>query len=104
MPVPAQIEFRTHTRLTGLDYRSSYGYFVTICVRNRECIFGTIADNVMSLSRRGMIVCDSWLDIPNHHSHVELDAFIILPNHIHGILLFVGDSPSVGATPASRSS
>ncbi len=52
-----------------------------------------------------MIARDCWLDIPNHHPHVELDAFVVMPNHLHGILLFVGDAAgrsSVEATPASR--
>jgi REP element-mobilizing transposase RayT len=54
-----------------------------------------------------MVARDCWLDIPDHHPHVELDAFVIMPNHTHGILLFVGDAPaqsSVEATPASRPS
>jgi REP element-mobilizing transposase RayT len=47
-----------------------------------------------------IVARDCWLDIPNHHPHVELDAFVVMPNHAHGILLFVGDPPIV-ATPAS---
>jgi REP element-mobilizing transposase RayT len=102
MKVPAEIEFRRSTRLTRFDYRSSYAYFVTICVRDRACVFGSIASDAVSLSRRGIVARDCWLDIPNHHPHVELDAFVIMPNHMHGILLFVGDAPLDGSTPVSR--
>jgi putative transposase len=103
MTVPSDIQFRRLTRLKQFDYRSSYAYFVTICVRGRECIFGTVKDDAVSLSRRGAVARDCWLQIPTHHPHVELDSFVIMPNHMHGILLFVADSPVV-ATPASRPS
>ena len=52
----------------------------------------------MRHSQRGLAVERCWADIPNHHAHVELDAFVVMPNHVHGILCFVGD---VAATPAS---
>jgi putative transposase len=104
MTIPGDIQFRRHTRLAHFAYGSSNAYFVTICVRNRECAFGSIAHDEGSLSRRGSIAREGWLDIPNHHPHVELDMFIIMPNHVHGILLFVGDVASVGAAPASRPS
>src|SRR5438094_299913 len=103
------IVFRRHTRLAAFDYRRSFAYFVTICVRNRLCIFGDAVDAEMRPSRRGMAARACWLDIPRHHPHVELDSFVIMPNHVHGILLFVGDAPGTGrlsveATPASRRS
>src|SRR5438874_2032366 len=90
------IVFRRHTRLAGWDYRRSFGYFVTICVRNRSCVFGDVVDGEMRLTRRGMVVRECWLNIPNHHPHVELDSFIVMPNHLHGILLFVGDARGMG--------
>jgi putative transposase len=107
MAVPADINFRRHTRLRGFDYRESHAYFVTICVRHRECVFSSVTDGSIVLSRRGMVARDCWVDIANHHPHIELDAFVIMPNHMHGILLFVGDASensSVVATPASRPS
>jgi len=104
------IVFRRHIRPAGWDYRRCFAYFVTICVRNRECVFGDVVGAEMRLTRRGIVARDCWLDIPSHHAHVELDAFVIMPNHVHGILLFVGDAPGMGpflpvaATPASRRS
>jgi REP element-mobilizing transposase RayT len=101
------IRFRRHTRLKRHDYRWCHPYFVTICVQGRQCIFGSVEAGEMLLSQRGLVARDSWLDIPNHHPHVELDSFIVMPNHVHGILLFVGDAPGMApvvATPASRPS
>jgi REP element-mobilizing transposase RayT len=71
-----------------------------LCVRDRLCVVGNVVDEQMALSRRGMVARDCWLDIPNHHPHVTLDGFIVMPNHVHGLLLFEGDAPVV-ATPAS---
>ena len=101
----SEIVFHRHTRLADWDYRQCYAYFVTICVRGRECIFGDVVEDEMRLTRRGIVARDCWIDIPNHHKHVELDTFVIMPNHVHGILLFTGDAPgfsAVEATPASR--
>jgi len=92
--------FRQHLRLPEFDYRASYAYFVTICVRDRLCVFGNVANDQMVLSRRGIVARACWLDIPRHHAHVTLDRFIVMPNHVHGLLLFEGDPPVV-ATPAS---
>ena len=92
--------FRQHTRLPSFDYRSCYAYFVTICVNDRLCVFGDVIEDAMNLSRRGIVARDCWLDIPRHHPHVALDCFIVMPNHVHGLLLFEGDPPVV-ATPAS---
>ncbi len=92
--------FRQHTRLPGFDYRSCYAYFVTICVRDRLPVFGEVVDDAMKYSRRGVVARDCWTEIPRHHPHVTLDGFIVMPNHVHGVLLFEGDAPVV-ATPAS---
>jgi putative transposase len=100
------IAFRPSTRLRGFDYLACYAYFVTVCLTDRLCVFGSISNDQVSFSRRGQIARDCWLDIPNHHPHVELDVFVVMPNHIHGILRFEGDAPGLSpvvATPASRS-
>jgi putative transposase len=96
-----QLFLRRHTRLAGWNYRSSHAYFITICTRARECVFGSVTGDMVFFSQRGIIARDCWLDIPKHHGHVELDAMVVMPNHLHGILLFVADAPSVVATPAS---
>lgn len=80
---------RRSIRLDHHDYRSEGAYFVTICTAGRACVFGEIANDEMRLSRRGMIASSSWHDIPNHRSNVELDQFIVMPNHVHGIVWIV---------------
>lgn len=83
------------TRLHEWDYSSSGCYFVTICTRNRVCVLGEInggrdvACNVstVKLSGIGKIVQQNWLEIPQHFKFIKLDEFIIMPNHVHGIVI-----------------
>jgi REP element-mobilizing transposase RayT len=77
---------RRSIRLEGHDYRGEGAYFVTICTRDRACVFGTVSGDEMKLSQRGLIAQSCWRDIPNHRAYVELDEFVIMPNHMHGIL------------------
>ncbi len=85
---------RRSTRLPGYDYSQSGAYFVTVCTKNRECLFGEIEDGEMHLNDTGNIACQCWQDIPVYFPHVMCDRFIIMPNHIHGILFI---DVSVGA-------
>ncbi len=79
-------------RLKNWDYASAGWYFVTICARERECVFGRLIEDEMRLSALGEIACKCWLEIPQHSScGVEIDTFIVMPNHVHGILMIVGD-------------
>lgn len=84
---------RRSIRLKGWNYASPGRYFVTICTRNRECLFGEISNGDMSLNDAGNNVEKCWQEIPKHFPHVALDEFIIMPNHVHGIIAitrFVG--------------
>ncbi len=74
-------------RLQGWDYSWNGYYFVTICVKDRECIFGRIENGETVLSRIGEIVNQWWQEIPGHFSFVRLDEFVIMPNHVHGIIV-----------------
>lgn len=85
-----QIHHRRSIRVRGFDYASRNAYFVTICVAKRRCIFGTIRDSKPVLSLYGKIVSACWDDLPNHYPHIELDEFVVMPNHVHGILRIVG--------------
>ncbi len=76
------------TRLQSWDYSNSAYYFVTICTKNKEKYFGKIADDKMILNKIGKIAEQFWLEIPSHFPFVILDEFILMPNHIHGILVF----------------
>ncbi|WP_245971562.1 transposase [Calidithermus terrae] len=90
---------RRSIRLKGYDYAQAGAYFVTICTRDRACLFGEVVDGEMRLNDAGRIARQCWLDIPNHFPHAELDQSVIMPNHVHGIIVLV--NPSVGATHAS---
>jgi hypothetical protein len=72
------------------DYSSAGGYFITICTAGRENYFGAIRDGKMELTVMGKIACNCWNEIPNHFPFVTLDEFIIMPDHVHGILIFYG--------------
>jgi putative transposase len=78
---------RKHIRLTGWDYSSEGIYFITICCRDRQSFFGKIEDNKMVYSEIGSITSKYWLEIPDHFPHVKLDEFVVMPNHIHGIII-----------------
>ena len=89
-PTATQEPPRRHRlRLAGFDYSQAGAYFVTICARNHQRLFGEIADGQMRCNRRGSIVAACWDAIPGHFGHVTIDAFVVMPNHIHGVLLFV---------------
>ena len=73
------------------DYGRSGAYFITICTKNRENYFGEINEGKMILSPTGVIVNLLWYEIPYHSQNVELDEFVVMPNHIHGILILNGN-------------
>ena len=77
---------RRSLRLRGYDYSRPGAYFVTICIRNQKCIFGEIINGNMHLNEIGNIVVDWWNRIPQHFPSVEINDFVIMPNHIHGII------------------
>jgi REP element-mobilizing transposase RayT len=87
---------RRSVRLKGYDYSYQGWYYVTICTRNREMIFGDVVDGKMVLNEFGKIVENTWHDLINHNNHIELDAFVIMPNHIHGIIV-INNKKFVGA-------
>lgn len=89
---------RRSTRLQGYDYAQAGAYVITVVTHERAHVFGVVAD-VMVLNEFGWIAEECWLAIPNHFLHVELDAHIVMPNHVHGILLLTShaDNDGVGA-------
>lgn len=78
---------RRSLRLQGYDYSQPGAYFVTIVTRERACLFGEVVEGEMRLSEAGQVAERCWLDIPNHFPHATLDAFIVMPNHVHGIIV-----------------
>jgi putative transposase len=85
---------RRSPRLKGWDYSRSEKYHVTIVTKFNVCWFGEVVDDEMQYSALGEIAKNVWLQIAQHHEHVELDEFIVMPNHVHGILI-------LGAKPAA---
>ena len=83
-------------RLEGYDYRQSGLYFITVCTHNREHYFGKIVDNEMQLSNIGILADVFWHEIKNHKNNIELHQFVVMPNHIHGILKIVDGGNGVG--------
>lgn len=85
------IHHRRSIRLKGYDYSQKGLYFITICVKDRECLFGEIVgvENFqpeMILNDAGKIADECWLGIPGHFPNVVLHEYIIMPNHVHGII------------------
>ncbi len=87
------IHHRHTLRLRGYDYSRNAACFVTICAQNRDCLFGDIVAGAMILNDAGRMVQSVWDGISTHYSGVEIDAFVIMPNHIHGIIIIVGAGP-----------
>jgi len=77
---------RKHIRLRNFDYSSQAWYFITICTKNRRQTLGEIEDGKMHLSAIGEQANLYWNEIPKHFPHIELGEFIIMPDHIHGII------------------
>lgn len=81
---------RRSIRLPGHDYGQPGAHFVTICTKNRSYVLGTIREGEVVLSRVGEGAAACWAAIPEHFPHVSLDAFIVMPNHVHGIVVIAG--------------
>ena len=93
-------------RLHNWDYRSDGSYFITICTKNRDHFFGKIQNEKMNLTEIGQLAYQFWKEIPDHFSSIELGNFVIMPNHVHGILTIHGYNKNIiwdGNKPASSS-
>ncbi len=81
------IHHRRSIRLSEYDYSQAGAYFVTICTQNKECLFGNVVNGTMQLNDMGIVARQCWNAIPQHFPNVLLDEFIVMPNHIHGIVI-----------------
>ena len=77
---------RTSPRLHSFDYRQPSYYFVTVCTKGFVCRLGTIRDGFMCLSTAGSIVAATWSSLPEVEPDLHLDAWVVMPNHLHGII------------------
>ena len=78
---------RKSIRLPNYNYAANGYYFVTICTHEKYCYFGNIVNSKMQLSQTGKIAQQHWSEIPQHSKYTYLDEFVIMPNHIHGIIV-----------------
>ncbi len=88
---------RRSIRLRGYDYSQDGMYFLTICANQQECLFGKIVNGSMRLNELGRIVSEQWVAVSERFPTVELDAFVVMPNHFHGILAIADKSTDVRA-------
>ena len=99
-------KYRTEsTRLSGWDYRSAAHYFITICTKGHRYCLARILDGVAYVSPLGLIVAEEWWRTPYIRSYVALDAYQVMPNHFHGILVITeshNESELQGPSPESR--
>ena len=89
------LHHRRSVRLKGYDSQPG-AYFVTVCTRDRECTLGDVIEDEVRVTELGHIVEECWHDLPSHYAHLRLDAFVIMPNHVHAIIILKG-YPDVGA-------
>ncbi|MDI6783794.1 MAG: transposase [bacterium] len=87
---------RRSIRLFGRDYSQSGAYFITICVDKHKCLFGQVFNETMQLNSIGKVIQQVWNDLPIRFPLISLDAFTIMPNHFHGIIV-INDTSDVGA-------
>lgn len=87
------IHHRRSIRLCGYDYSQAGFYFVTICTQGRHHLFGDIVDGTVQFTDAGEMVRTVWEGIPSHYPGVEIDQFVVMPNHFHGIAVIVGAGP-----------
>ncbi len=87
---------RKNTRMKQWDYSRDGLYFITICVKDRHCVFGAVQNKIMRLNNWGRHAYECWQQIPNHFPGVIIDQFVVMPNHVHGIVVIEENHASVG--------
>ncbi|WP_035258711.1 transposase [Desulfatirhabdium butyrativorans] len=106
------IHHRRSIRLHGYDYSKKGAYFITTCTHHQECLFGEIVDGEMRLNDVGKIVADEWMKTATIRHEIELDNWMVMPNHFHAIFLITnsvsmskgrGDRPVAPTGPQPRS-
>ena len=89
---------RRSIRIKDYDYSQAGAYFITICTRERENFLGIIADGSMKLSPFGEIVEVCWENLPYHYPYIILNDFVIMPNHVHGIIVLTDPPTRTGVS------
>ncbi|NEO55600.1 MAG: transposase [Okeania sp. SIO3B5] len=102
MPYNPDRPRRSSLRLKGYDYTQPGAYFVTLCTKNRECLFGQIVGGIVKLNEYGRIVAQSWQWLEQQYSYVELDTWVVMPNHLHGIIIITDTASNIKRKPLGR--
>jgi putative transposase len=98
MRVMATWHCRRSMRLRRYDYSAPGAYFVTLCVQGRRCVFGDVVDGAMICNGLGAVVANAWNALPEHYPQVILDAFVVMPNHVHCVIVLTrGNIPKSSA-------
>jgi len=98
-----EIHHRRSIRLKNFDYTATGAYFVTVCAFDRECLFGEISNGEMKLNEFGYIVNGCWMATKDHFPNTAMDAFVVMPNHVHGIIFIqTSDKMAVSEGTACR--
>ncbi len=96
---------RKHVRLPGYNYAAAGYYFVTVCSHNRRHVFGEITEKGMCSTPTAVQAEQCWNDIPVHHAQTALDAFVVMPNHVHGIVVLAWQAAGdAGVAPTTECS
>jgi len=88
-----EIHHRHSMRLKGFKYSSPGYYFITICTQNRECLFGNISQRMLEINNAGEMIKKEWTNLTQRFNHIIIDEFVIMPNHLHGVIHITGGQP-----------
>ena len=91
MAYDPEIHHRRSVRLKEFNYSRHGAYFITICTQNKDCLFGKIVEGKMVLNEYGSIVETEWTNTSKIRNNVKLDEFIVMPSHVHGIIIIMDD-------------
>jgi putative transposase len=98
MPTDQETHHRRSIRLPDYDYSSPGAYFITICTPRIELLFGDVVEGEMALNQWGQIAHEQWLASEEIRHELKLDAFVVMPNHIHGIV-WIATTDDASRTP-----
>ena len=93
---------RKNLRLKHYDYSKSGAYFVTVCVRERTCLFGNVTDGMMVANPAGKMIEEWWWKLPAKFPGIVADTYVVMPNHFHGIVVIVGADLCVRPGPGAK--
>lgn len=95
MPYDPLRHHRRSIRLPGYDYSQNGAYFITLNVQQRACVLGSIENGVMHVSALGLLVAETWTWLADQYEYVSLGAWVVMPDHLHGIIQLRSDTGKV---------